>query len=95
MNHQPFEEWCFKRSTHQEQELHCTHICKTALPAPTLPQLASGGTRNQAGCTGCTGNWFQPTLEARLAGKRAQKQRRLAWWVIGINLSAALGIFLH
>ena len=96
MNHQPFEEWLLsKEALTQEQEaalhqhlqdcLACTHLAAAwqtvehEIKQAPLAAPAPG---------------FNQRWQARMAEKRARMQRRLAWWMIGINLSAALGIFL-
>ena len=91
MNHQPFEDWLLSKEAltqEQEAELHqhlqdclaCTNLA-TAWQAveheiKQAPQAAPAPRFNE--------RW-----QARLAEKRTQKQRRLAWW-----MSAALGILL-
>jgi hypothetical protein len=96
MNHQPFEDWLLSKEpitpeqeTELRQHLHdcpdCTNLAFTwqavAQELERAPQAAPA--------PGFGNRW-----QARLAEKRAQKQRRFTWWVIGLNLSAALGIFL-
>ena len=96
MNHQPFEDWLLSdQSLDVEQETSLRQHLTDCPKCTTLSQALQSVEQEMARAPqlspapGFAGRW-----QARLAEKRAQKQRRLVWWAIGINLSAALGIFL-
>jgi uncharacterized membrane protein YhaH (DUF805 family) len=96
MNHQPFEDWLLsKEPLAQEQEADLRqHLqdCPSCANLATAWQAVEHEIKQTAQAAPAPG--FSERWQARLVEKRTQKQRRLAWWVIGLNLSAALGIFL-
>jgi anti-sigma factor RsiW len=96
MNHQPFEDWLLsdealdpEQETNLRQHLTGCPKCTTLSQALQSVEQEMKRAPQVSPTPGFTGRW-----QARLAEKRAQKQRRLVWWAIGFNLSAALGIFL-
>ena len=96
MNHQPFEDWLLSdESLDQEQETSLRQHLTDCPKCTTLSQVWQSVEQELARtpqispAPGFTERW-----QARLAEKRAQKQRRLVWWAIGFSSSAALGIFL-
>jgi hypothetical protein len=96
MNHQPFEEYLLsKEPLNQEQEadlrqhLQQCPACANLSCAWQEVELELKQTAQAAPARGFGERW-----QARLAEKRAQQQRRVAWWVIGVNLGVAVGIFL-
>jgi len=96
MNHQPFEDWLLsKEPLAQEQEAGLRqHLeeCPSCANLAAAWQAVEHEIKQTAQATPAPG--FSERWQARLVETRAQKQRRLAWWVIGLNFSAALGIFL-
>jgi hypothetical protein len=96
MNHQPFEEWLLSKeplAQGQEADLR-QHLqeCPSCANLTTAWQAVAYEIKQTAQAAPAPG--FSQRWQARLAEKHAQKQRRLAWWVMGLNLSTALGIFL-
>jgi hypothetical protein len=96
MNHQPFEDWLFSNEpigSQQEaslrQHLENCPSCASMAQAWRSVETEIVRTPQAAPTPGFGKRW-----QARLAQKRSAQQRSLAWWVIGFNLSAALGIFL-
>ncbi len=96
MNHQPFEDWLLSKETLDpeqkaglNQHLQSCSNCANLAAAWQAVEQEIAHTPQAAPAPGFTTRW-----QARLAEKRAQRQRRIAWWVIALSLLGALGFFL-
>jgi hypothetical protein len=96
MNHQPFEDWLLsdealdpEQETNLRQHLSGCPKCTDLSQALQSVEQEMVRAPQLSPAPGFTERW-----QARLVEKRAQKQRSIVWWAIGVNLSAALGIFL-
>ncbi len=92
MNHLPYENWLFEEQTlDQEQKKSLqNHInicdqCRSLADAWPGLQLDIKQTPILAPQPGFTQRW-----QSTLTKKRAEKQRRLTWWIFGSSLGVAL-----